>query len=186
MIAELVTGLPEVMAFSRYHMHICEVHPKHVGLLYVNQQFQTQLRPGVHAWWVFGRSFHIEVFDLRLQTLEVSGQDILSKDKVPLRLNLTAHYYISDVLQVKNLSDPSSYLYKKLQFALHAAVGERTLDTLLEDKGAIEKSIFDYIYNRIRYGITVESVGVTDIILPGEIRTILSKVVEAEKQLKQT
>jgi regulator of protease activity HflC (stomatin/prohibitin superfamily) len=183
LIAELVTGLPEVMAFSRYHMHICEVPPQHAGLLYVNQEFQTQLQPGVHAWWVFGRSFHTEVFDLRLQTLEVSGQDILSKDKVPLRLNLTAGYRILNPFQVKNsLSDPSSYLYKELQFALRAAVGERTLDTLLEDKGAIDKSIFDYIYHKTAgYGIEVDSVGVKDIILPGEIRTILSKVVEAEK-----
>ncbi len=183
LIAELVTGLPEVLALSRDYLHICKVPPHHAGLLYVDQEFQAQLQPGVHAWWVFGRSLHTEVFDLRLQTLEVSGQDILSKDRVPLRLNLTAGYRILNPFQVKNsLSDPSDYLYKELQFALRAAVGERTLDALLEDKGAVDKSIFDYIERKTAgYGIEVDSVGVKDIILPGEIRTILSKVVEAEK-----
>ncbi|MBF2004538.1 MAG: slipin family protein [Chlorogloeopsis fritschii C42_A2020_084] len=183
LIAELVTGLPEALALSRYCLHICEVPTQHVGLLYVNQEFQTQLQSGKHAWWVFGRSLQTEVFDLRQQTMEVSGQDILSKDKVPLRLNLTAGFRILDPLTAKNsLSDITNYLYKELQFALRGAVGERTLDALLEDKGAIDRSIFDYIHQKTTdYGIEVDSVGVKDIILPGEIRTILSKVVEAEK-----
>jgi regulator of protease activity HflC (stomatin/prohibitin superfamily) len=115
--------------------------------------------------------------------LEVSGQDILSKDKVPLRLNLTAGYRILDPLLAKNgLSDIPNYLYKELQFALRGAVGERTLDALLEDKGAIDTGIFEYIRQKTAdYGIEIDSVGVKDIILPGEIKTILSKVVEAEK-----
>lgn len=183
LVAELVSGLTEVFIFSRNHLHICEVPAQHVGLLYINQEFQTQLQPGKHVWWVFGRSIHTEVFDLRQQTLEISGQDILSKDKVPLRLNLTAGYRILDPLTAKNrLSDLTSYLYKELQFALRGAVGEKTLDALLEDKGAIDRSIFDYIQQKTAdYGIEVDSVGVKDIILPGEIKTILSKVVEAEK-----
>jgi regulator of protease activity HflC (stomatin/prohibitin superfamily) len=87
--------------------------------------------PGVHAWWLFGRSFQTETIDLRLQNMEVSGQDILSKDKVPLRLNLTAGFRIQDPLRAKNgLSDISGFLYKELQFALRGAVGERNLDNL--------------------------------------------------------
>lgn len=183
LVAELVSGLPETLTLSRDCLHICEVPAQYMGLLYINQEFQTQLQPGKHAWWVFGRSLKTEVFDLRQQTMEVSGQDILSKDKVPLRLNLTAGYRILDPLTAKNrLSDLTSYLYKELQFALRGAVGEKTLDALLEDKGAIDRSIFDYIRQQTSdYGIEVDSVGVKDIILPGEIKTILAKVVEAEK-----
>ncbi len=96
LVTELVSGLPETLVLSRNFLHICEVRPQNIGLLYINQEFQTQLQPGKHAWWLFGRSLQTEVFDLRQQTLEVSGQDILSKDKVPLRLNLTAGYRIVD------------------------------------------------------------------------------------------
>lgn len=183
LIAELVSGLPEVLSLSRQSLHIREVPAQHIGLLYINQEFQSQLQPGMHAWWIFGRALQTEVFDLRLQNIEVSGQDILSKDKVPLRLNLTAGFRILDPLRVKNgLVDVTSFLYKELQFALRGAVGERSLDALLEDKGAIDNSISDYIRTKTSdYGIEVDSVGVKDIILPGEIKTILSKVVEAEK-----
>ena len=183
LVAQLLAGSQEVLLLSRNSLHIREVPAQHVGLLYVNQEFQAQLQPGAHAWWVFGRSFQTEVFDLRLQNIEVSGQDILSKDKVPLRLNLTAGFRIQDPLRAKNgLSDISNYLYKELQFALRAAVGEQTLDALLEDKGAVDRSIAEYIHTKTaEYGIEVDSVGVKDIILPGEIKNILSKVVEAEK-----
>ncbi|WP_066382288.1 slipin family protein [Anabaena sp. CA = ATCC 33047] len=183
LVAELVSGLPETSALSCRFLHICEVPTQYIGLLYINQEFQTQLQPGKHAWWLFGCAIQTPVFDLRQQTLEVSGQDILSQDKVPLRLNLTAGFRILDPLKAKNgLADITGYLYKELQFALRGAVGERTLDALLEDKGAIDQSIFEYIRQKTAdYGIEVDSVGVKDIILPGEIRTILSKVVEAEK-----
>jgi regulator of protease activity HflC (stomatin/prohibitin superfamily) len=183
LVAELVEGSTEVKLLSRNCLHICQVPAQHVGLVYINQEFQRLRSPGVHAWWLFGRSFQTETIDLRLQNMEVSGQDILSKDKVPLRLNLTAGYRIQDPLRAKNgLSDISGFLYKELQFALRGAVGERNLDGLLEDKGAIDRSISEYIRQKAAdYGIEVDSVGVKDIILPGEIKTILSKVVEAEK-----
>ncbi|OKH33143.1 membrane protease subunit, stomatin/prohibitin [[Phormidium ambiguum] IAM M-71] len=180
LVAELVLNAPEIV---RNFLHIQEVPAQHVGLLYINQEFQTQLQPGIHAWWIFGRSWQTEAIDLRLQTIEVSGQDILSKDKVPLRLNLTAGFRILDPLKAKNgLSDIAGFLYKELQFGLRGAVGERTLDALLENKGAVDKSVAEYIEQKTAdYGIEINSVGVKDIILPGEIKTILSKVVEAEK-----
>lgn len=183
LVAELVAGSPEALSMSAKYLHMCEVGPQQVGLLYINQEFQSQLPPGIHAWWKIGRSFQTEVIDLRLQNIEVSGQEILSKDKVPLRLNLTAGYRIQDPLRAKNgLSDIAGFLYKELQFALRSAVGEQTLDALLESKGAIDRSISEYIRAKTAdYGIEVDSVGVKDIILPGEIKTILSKVVEAEK-----
>jgi regulator of protease activity HflC (stomatin/prohibitin superfamily) len=183
LVGELAINIPNAIAISQPCLHTCEVPAQHVGLLYINQEFQQLLEPGIHAWWAFGRSWKTPVFDLRQQNLEISGQEMLSKDKVPLRVNLTAGFRIVDPLKAENgLSDFNNYLYKELQFALRGAVGERTLDALLEDKGAIDKSIADYIKEKTaEYGILVESVGVKDIILPGEIKNILSKVVEAEK-----
>jgi regulator of protease activity HflC (stomatin/prohibitin superfamily) len=185
LVAEWVAGsaVMKKMSSETAALHVQEVPPQHLGLLYIDGIFQGQLESGIHAWWSFNRSFKSNSIDLRLQTMEVSGQDILTKDKVPLRLNLTAGYRISDPLTASNsLVDINGFLYKELQFALRGAVGERTLDGLLEDKGTIDRDIAEYIGKKTaNYGIMVESVGVKDIILPGEIRTILSKVVEAEK-----
>ena len=162
LVKELVSGLPAVFQLAHHHLHITEVPSQHVGLLYAEGALQETLEPGWHVWWLFGRSLKTEVLDLRLQTLDVSGQEILSKDKVPLRLNLTAGYRIVDPVKAKaGLADIKGFLYKELQFALRVAVGTRSLDELLEDKGAIDSSVADYILSKTaEYGIEVESVGV--------------------------
>ena len=183
LVSELVVGMPKALDLCLDYLHVLEVPAQHMGLLYAEAAFQTTLPPGWHVWWVFGRSFRTETVDLRLQTLEVSGQEILSKDKVPLRLNLTAGFRIVDPVKAKaGLADIHGFLYKELQFALRAAVGTRSLDDLLEDKGAIDRAVAEYILPKTaEYGLEVESVGVKDIILPGEMKAILCQVVEAEK-----
>jgi regulator of protease activity HflC (stomatin/prohibitin superfamily) len=125
----------------------------------------------------------VELYDARVQTLEVSGQEILTKDKVSLRINLTATYQLTDVEKaVRETKDPLDHLYKEVQFGLRGAVGTRTLDALLEDKAVIDQSVADHLKARFKaIGVTVKSVGVKDIILPGDMKELLGKVVEAEK-----
>ena len=155
----------------------------HVGVLYVDGKVEKLLDAGLHAFWKFRRDVRAEVVDLRLQVLEVAGQEILTRDKVTLRVNLTAGYRVSDVLVAyAKQAKPMDYLYKELQFGLRAAVGTRTLDELLENKGVIDEVVEAHIRRRVAgFGLEVESVGVKDIILPGEMKVLLAKVVEAEK-----
>ena len=78
--------------------------------------------------------------------------------------------------------DPLDHLYKEIQFGLRAAVGTRTLDALLEDKTAIDREVAAHLGSRFtEIGVAVLGVGVKDIILPGDMKELLGKVVEAEK-----
>jgi regulator of protease activity HflC (stomatin/prohibitin superfamily) len=155
----------------------------HVAVLYVDGKIAKLLEAGMHYFWEFVRELRVETVDLRMQVLEVAGQEILTKDKVPLRVNLNAGYRVTDVLTAyAKQAKPVDYLYKELQFGLRAAIGTRTLDELLENKGQIDQAVAEHIKRRVEgYGLEVESVGVKDIILPGEMKAILAKVVEAEK-----
>ena len=155
----------------------------HVGLLYIDGELTRSLAAGFHAFFAVERGVTVELFDTRVQTLEVSGQEILTKDKVSLRINLTATYQLTDVEKaVRAAKDPLDHLYKEVQFGLRGAVGTRTLDALLEDKEVIDTSVADRLKKRFKaIGITVKSVGVKDIILPGDMKDLLGKVVEAEK-----
>jgi regulator of protease activity HflC (stomatin/prohibitin superfamily) len=102
---------------------------------------------------------------------------------VALRLNLSASYRVTDaILATSKLKDLEAFLYKELQLGLRAAVGTRTLDALLEDKDVLDNVVFEHVKVKSEgFGLAVDSVGVKDIILPGEMKAILSKVVEAEK-----
>lgn len=164
-------------------MYSREVPEGHVGLLSIDGRIVDELAPGMHAFWKFNRAIAIGLIDMRVRALEVSGQEILTKDKVSLRINVTANYKFVDALKAaKAVKDPLDFLYKEIQFGLRAAVGTRTLDALLEDKGAMDRDVFDHVATKFaEIGIDVNSIGVKDIILPGDMKNILAKVVEAEK-----
>ncbi|MCB6779993.1 MULTISPECIES: slipin family protein [Citrobacter] len=155
----------------------------HVGVLKIDGETQALLPPGLTAYWKINHLIEAEVVDTRLQVLEVGGQEILTKDKVNLRLNLAANWRYSDVLQAfGQLTKPLDHLYRELQFALREAVGTRTLDELLEDKQVIDEVVSAQVKARMTpFGIEVASLGVKDIVLPGDMKAILSQLVEAEK-----
>jgi regulator of protease activity HflC (stomatin/prohibitin superfamily) len=160
-----------------------EVPDGMVGLLLVDGELERTLAPGLHAFWKFQRALKVEMVDLRLQSMEVSGQEILTRDKVSLRVNLTALWQVLDAVKARaSLSNFVEFVYKELQFALREAVGVRSLDELLGAKGALDREIGDTVRAKVgEHGIAVKSVGVKDVILPGEMKTILNQVVEAEK-----
>lgn len=155
----------------------------HVGVLKIDGETQTLLPPGLTAYWKVNHLIEAEVVDTRLQVLEVGGQEILTKDKVNLRLNLAANWRYGDVLLAfGQLTKPLDHLYRELQFALREAVGTRTLDELLEDKQVIDEVVSAQVKARMTpFGIEVASLGVKDIVLPGDMKAILSQLVEAEK-----
>ena len=156
----------------------------HQGALFLDGKLERALEVGIHAFWKIGQAVRVAATDLRLQTLEVSGQEILTKDKVALRVNLAAGYRVLEPLVAfAAVSDFTAFIYKELQFALRGVIGTRTLDLLLEDKTALDAEIAALVRPKLEgLGMQLESVGVKDIILPGEMKAILAKVIEAEKQ----
>lgn len=155
----------------------------HVGVLKIDGETQALLPPGLTAYWKINHLVEAEVVDTRLQVLEVSGQEILTKDKVNLRINLAANWRYSDMLLAfSQLTKPIDHLYRELQFALREAVGTRTLDELLEDKQVIDDVVSEQVKSRmLPFGMEIASLGVKDIVLPGDMKNILAQLVEAEK-----
>jgi len=161
---------------------VAEVPDTAIGLLIVDGELREVLKAGVTAYWKYARNVRVEQVDLRVQAMEVSGQEILTRDKVSLRVNLTAMWQVTDAVKARaTVSNFVDFIYKELQFALREAVGTRTLDELLTDKTALDRAVAASAEKLEASGIAVRSVGVKDVILPGEMKTILNQVVEAEK-----
>ncbi len=159
------------------------VAERHVGLLFVDGVLVTTLQPGLHAFWRFNRDIKVEQVDSRVQAMEVQGQEILTKDKVSLRINLSANYRVTDpVMAVTELGNFSDHLYRALQFGLRQAIGARSLDILLANKDDLDQEILRSVSTQVEhYGLRLDGVGVKDLILPGDMKEILNQVVEAEK-----
>ena len=154
-----------------------EVPDTAVGLLIVDGELTKVLAPGLHVFWKFQRTLKVEMVDARVQAMEVAGQEILTRDKVSLRINLTALWQVPDAVKARGaLTNFVEFAYKELQFALREAVGTRTLDELLGDKGVLDREIADAVRPKLEeHGLALRSVGVKDVILPGEMKTILNQ-----------
>ncbi len=154
------------------------------GLLYLDGRFARQLGPGVYGFWSAVVAPRIDLVEMRLQTLEVSGQEILTKDKVTVRVNVSAVFEVlNPVIARASVKDVNEHLYRTLQIAVRQTLGKRTLEEALADKADIDETVSAEVRREMESrGVRVSAIALKDIILPGDIRDILNTVVTAEKQ----
>jgi regulator of protease activity HflC (stomatin/prohibitin superfamily) len=156
------------------------------GLLFIEGRFVERLAPGRHSFWTVDRKIEVKRLDLRPQAVEITAQEMLTKDRIALRVTLTALRRIVDPVRVATaVADVDGWLYRLVQFAIREAVASRTLDEVLSAKGALDAELRTYVRERVaETGIEVNELGVKDVILPGDIRELVNKVVEAERIAK--
>lgn len=154
------------------------------ALVFVSGKLIRALGPGFHAVWEAGAPVRAELVDLRRQVIEVNGQEILTRDKVTLRVNISAEFLVADpVAAVTICKSVNEVLYRLLQLAVRRTLGVRTLDEVLSEKVDIDPSAAEAVRTEMaQAGVTVTAIAIKDVILPGEIREILNQVVAAEKQ----
>jgi regulator of protease activity HflC (stomatin/prohibitin superfamily) len=154
------------------------------GLLYLDGRLIRELGPGSYGFWNAVSTPRIEVLEMRRQTVEVTGQEILTSDKVTLRVNISAVYEIVNVTNARaGVKDVGEYLYRALQVAVRQSLGKRTLEQVLAEKTDIDEAVSADVRREMEaFGVRVSVIALKDIILPGDIRDILNQVVTAEKQ----
>ena len=118
-----------------------------------------------------------------MKQLDLQGQEILTKDKITLRLNFVTQYRITDPLKnYKKINNLENQIYILLQIVLREYVGMQNLEQLLENKNEIAEFVLERIKKEEdKYGVEFIEAGIKDIILPGDIKEILNTVLIAEK-----
>ena len=189
-----VTGDPRVTA---RHLAMIErnrsavvteavVENHEAGLLYVEGRLVERLAPGRHAFWIAGRKIEVKRLDLRPQAVEITAQEMLTKDRIALRVTLTAFRRIVDPERVVArcptwMRGCTAWCSSRSARRLPAARSTRCCRRRRARCGA------SGLCPRARIadsGVEVTELGVKDVILPGEIRELVNKVVEAERVAK--
>lgn len=154
------------------------------GLLFVNGAFEKELVAGTYYFWNNSIPVEVKTIDLRQQQLEIAGQELLTKDKAALRINFFVNYKVTDVAKaLVNNKEYDKQLYVTMQLALRAFVGGFTLDELLSKKETIAEVILEETKTKIEaLGLNVTTVGIRDVILPGDMKEIMNQVLVAEKK----
>ena len=153
------------------------------AVVFIDGKYAQLLAPGVYYWWKNNITILVGKADTRMQQLELNGQEILTKDKVALRLNGYARYQVKDIEKaLLHNKDFERQLYVAIQLALREYVGGLGFDELLEKKDSSAAFILDAVKETaFALGVAVDGFGIRDIILPGDIKEIMNKVLVAEK-----
>lgn len=164
-------------------LEVLTVEQGHVGVLYVDGAYVDTLSPGRHAFWKNVAKVTLVPVDLREAMHDVAGQEIMTADKVTLRLNATVTYRVADALKVVSITDDARQaLYREAQLALRAVIGARELDSFLTAKDGVAQELEEFLRSRASaLGFELIAVGIRNVILPGEMKTLLNRVTEAKK-----
>ncbi len=153
------------------------------GLVYYDNILQKPLSRGIYRFWNYRHSISYQVLDMKQKALDIVGQEILTKDKIGIRMNVACMYQIRDAVEfVSVISDLKGQLYSAVQLAIREIVGNYKLDEILEGKERISGEIYEALKEReTMFCVKFLTAGIKDIILPGEIRAIMNSVLVAEK-----
>lgn len=168
---------------TRFYTRV-EVASYEKARLYFDRKFIRLLEPGVYYFWKTDVRVDAEIVDTRLTRMDIAGQEILTADKVSLRVNFVCNYRITDYVKIATeIDDFAEQLHVAAQLALREYVGKYKLDEILESKDQLS----DFVSTRLKAKekelyVEIEDAAVKDIILPGEIREIMNTVLVAEKK----
>ncbi|MDR1480277.1 MAG: slipin family protein [Planctomycetaceae bacterium] len=159
------------------------VPPYHLGLLYYNSKFIECVPAGLYAFWKNTVEVNVVCVDMRERFVDVSGQELMTADKVTLRMNTNACFQVVDAEKMaRTIEDVQQVLYREIQLALRAVISRRELEQFLSDKNEIASESAALLNSRAEsFGVKVLTFGIRDVILPGEMRDLLNKVTEAKK-----
>jgi len=178
--SKVLLAHPKVKGYVRTF----EVAAYEKAVLLVDDVYVKTLESGTYHFWRNDTTIKIAKADMRQLQLEISGQELLTKDKAAIRINCYTQYKV--VAIEKALLDNKDYekqLYIAMQLVLRAYIGTYTLDELLERKEGIAEAVFaDIKTTATQLGVEVLSCGIRDVILTGEMKDIMNQVLVAQKR----
>jgi len=161
---------------------IKQVNQYERGIVFTMGKYSRMWQPGWHLLIpVFQKLTKV---DVRVKAVDVPDQEAITKDNIPVRINAVIYFKVSDaakaIIEVEDFFGAVSQL---AQTTMRNAVGEVTLDDLLQKKKQVSDSI-KVVVDKVSdsWGIDVQSVELKDIVLPESLKRTIAKVAEAQRE----
>lgn len=152
------------------------------GLLLTCGKFSRILNPGWRLVLPIFQSFR--KVDIRTKAVDVPEQEAITKDNVSVKINAVIYYKVFDASKAIIAVENFRYAVSQLaQTTMRNAVGSVTLDELLGEREKISNEICKIIDAATDpWGIKVENVELKDVSLPEEMKRVIAKIAEAERE----
>jgi regulator of protease activity HflC (stomatin/prohibitin superfamily) len=161
------------------------VQSHETALHFVQGRLVSVLEPGRYSLWSHpGAQVEIRRVDMRQMELQLVGQELMTRDKVTLRLSLAIEYAVVDPARaMQAVVSTRDAVYLMVQLAARDYLAGVTLDELLEGRDAMTRFLEERcVAAASDIGLRIARVGVKDVVLPGEMKLLLNRVIEAEKE----
>lgn len=152
------------------------------GIVFTMGKYSRTWQPGWHLIIpIFQRLVKV---DVRVKAVDVPNQEAITKDNIPVTINAVIYFKVADaakaVIEVEDFFNAVSQL---AQTTMRNAVGEVTLDDLLQKKQRVSESIKQSVDDVSEaWGVDVQSVELKDIVLPESLKRTIAKVAEAQRE----
>ena len=152
------------------------------GILFSFGKYSKTMTPGWNIVLPIIQSF--KKVDIRTKAVDVPEQEAITRDNVSIKINAVIYYKVFDaakaIIEVENFRYAVSQL---AQTTMRNAVGSVTLDELLTQREKISSEICKVIDEATdAWGIKVENVELKDVALPEEMKRVIAKIAEAERE----
>jgi regulator of protease activity HflC (stomatin/prohibitin superfamily) len=169
--------------------HELIVHSGSRGLRYVDGRFDRVLEPGRYELPTRrfpGRrvpSVVIVPIDVRERELNIKGQEILTADKVAVRVNIVTHFRVLDPqAAVEQVADYHDRIYSDVQLAARRSLASMTLEAILTNRNQLSEDILRDVEGvSAGYGVQIIRADVKDLVFPGNLQEIMNRVLTAQR-----
>jgi len=162
----------------------------HRGLWYEDGVLTKVLEAGRYEYsndkGLFGRKgpkVDVQLVDMRERDLTIKGQEILTADKVALRVSIIVQFRVVDPkLALHAVEKYEDRLYSDVQLAARRSLATMTLEEILTNRNRLSEDILRDVKNTAAtYGVTIQRADVKDLVFPGNLQEIMNKVLAAER-----
>jgi len=160
----------------------------HRGLKYVDGVLADVLGAGMHKLpkpALFGRSPKVEIVlvDMRNRDLTIKGQEILTADKVAIRVSILVQFAVTDPkAAIHKVASYEDRLYSDVQLAARRSLATMSLEEILTNRFRLSEDILrDVKEAATGYGVAIDRADVKDLVFPGNLQEIMNKVLAAER-----
>jgi regulator of protease activity HflC (stomatin/prohibitin superfamily) len=160
----------------------------HRGLRYTDGRLTDVLEAGRYtlpkaSTWLRRPTVEIVLVDLRERELTIKGQEILTSDKVAVRVSILTQFRVVDaVAAVEKVDAYSDRLYSDVQLAARRSLASMTLEAILTNRNQLSEDILADVQGvAAGYGVRILRADVKDIVFPGNLQDIMNRVLMAER-----
>jgi len=161
---------------------IKQVNQYERGLRFVLGKYSGIMMPGWRLIWPIFQSY--KKVDLRVKAVDVPNQEAITKDNISVSVNAVIYYKVKEADKAFLEVEDFYYAISQLaQTTMRNVVGQVDLDGLLSQRDRVSGNIRDIIEKAADpWGIQVISVELKDITLPEEMKRVIGKQAEAERE----